>query len=142
MFEESARAPLLISAPGIRGAGKASKSLVEFVDIYPTVAELGGLQAPSRVEGQSLVPLLNNPSRAWKKAAFTQMFDGKDITGRAVVTDRYRYIRWNGPHPDEELFDHANDPREYTNLIQKPGNEKLRARMAAILDAGWKAARA
>jgi len=142
LFEESARAPLLISAPGIRGAGKASKSLVEFVDIYPTVAELGGLQAPARVEGQSLVPLLNNPARAWKKAAFTQMFDGKDITGRAVVTDRYRYIRWTGPHPDEELFDHASDPHEYTNLIRKAGNEKLRARMAGILDAGWKAARA
>ena len=89
-----------------------------------------------------LVTTKYNPARTWKKAAFTQMFDGKDITGRAVVTDRYRYIRWTGPHPDEELFDHASDPHEYTNLIRKPGHDKLRAQMADILAKGWKAARA
>ena len=68
LFEESMRAPLIISAPGRSGNGKGSRALVEFVDIYPTVAELGGLKAPSILEGQSLVPLLDNPARAWKSA--------------------------------------------------------------------------
>jgi len=142
LFEESARAPLIVSAPGMRGNGKASKALVEFVDIYPTVAELGGLRAPDRLEGQSMTPLLHNPSRRWKKAAFTQMYTPEEkIVGRAVVTDRHRYIRWDGPYPGEELFDHATDPREFTNLSADPKHAALKARMAAILDAGWRAAR-
>jgi uncharacterized sulfatase len=142
LFEESARAPLIFAAPGQKGNGKASKSLVEFVDIYPTVAELGGLRGPANLEGQSLVPLLDNPARKWKSAAFTQMYDRDDLVGRAVVTDTHRYIRWEGRFPDEELYDHRNDPREFTNLTRLPGNEAMTTKMRGILDAGWRAARA
>jgi uncharacterized sulfatase len=60
-----------------------------------------------------------------------------------VRTDRYRYIRWTGPHPDQELYDHQADPGEFTNLARKPReNAGVLERMRAILDAGWRAARA
>lgn len=142
LFAESMRAPLIIAAPGRKGNGKASRSLVEFVDIYPTLAELGGLKAPANLEGQSLVPLLDSPSRPWKSAAFSVVTAPKGIMGRAVVTDRYRYIRWTGPHPDEELFDHQIDPREYTNLARQPQHKALLQRMRSVLNAGWQSAKA
>ena len=142
LFEESMRAPLIVAAPGRKGNGKGCKSLVEFVDIYPTVAELGGLKPPGNLEGQSLVSLLDNPARTWKKAAFSVVTAPDGIMGRAVVTDRYRYIRWTGPFPDEELFDERTDPKEYTNLARKGEHAAILKQMRGVLDAGWRAAKA
>ncbi|MEP7366462.1 MAG: sulfatase [Acidobacteriota bacterium] len=142
LFEESMRAPLMISAPGRKGNGKGCGSLVEFVDIYPTLAELAGLKPPDNLEGQSLRPLLDNPSRPWKSAAFSVVTAPNGIVGSCAVTDRYRYIRWTGPYPDEELFDHRADPKEYTNLARFPKNAALLAKMRGVLDAGWQAAKA
>ncbi|MFN7924707.1 MAG: sulfatase [Bryobacteraceae bacterium] len=142
LFEESSRVPLVVSAPGRKGRGTGSRALVELVDLYPTIAELCGLKPPANLEGQSFVPLLDNPSRAWKKAAFTQVSNKKEIVGRAVRTDRYRYIRWEGAYPDDELYDHRSDPHEYTNLARDPSRAGDVKAMRAVLDAGWRAARA
>jgi uncharacterized sulfatase len=142
LFEESMRAPLLISSPGRKGNGKACRSLVEFVDIYPTLASLANLRPPGNLEGQSLVPLLNDPSRAWKSAAFSVMTAPDGIVGRCAVTDRYRYIRWTGPHPGEELYDRQTDPKEYKNLAGIAQHAQLLEKMRRVLDAGWQAARA
>jgi uncharacterized sulfatase len=65
-----------------------------------------------------------------------------DVDGRSVRSERHRYTRWNGAHPDEELYDHSNDPREFTNLARKPEHRAALDRMRATLDAGWRAARA
>lgn len=143
LFEESARAPLIVAAPGRKGAGRGSQSLVEFVDMYPTLAQLAGLKPPPVLEGQSFVPLLDNPGRTWKSAAFTQMADPPNgITGRSVTTGRYRYTRWEGAYPDEELYDHASDPKEYTNLTRDSRQAALLKQLRGTLDAGWKAAQA
>jgi uncharacterized sulfatase len=140
LFEESARAPLLVMAPGRKGNGKGCRALVEFVDIYPTVAELGGLKGPASLEGLSMVPLLDNPARKWKSAAFTQVSAPDGIAGRAVRTDRYRYIRWEGPYPDEELYDHQTDAREFTNLARRPEHAATVKQMQEALKGGWRAA--
>ncbi|HEX5008253.1 MAG TPA: sulfatase-like hydrolase/transferase, partial [Hyphomonadaceae bacterium] len=142
LFEESMRAPLLIAAPGQKGNGKGTRSLVEFVDIYPTLAALAGLKAPGNLEGQSMVPLLDNPARAWKSAAFSVVTAPGGIMGRCAVTERYRYIRWTGPEPDEELFDRSTDPKEYTNLARQPQHAALLGKMRGVMDAGWQAAKA
>jgi uncharacterized sulfatase len=140
LMEESAHVPLIVAAPGRKGHGKASRALVEFVDVYPTVAELCGLKPPANLEGRSFVPLLDNPARRWKKAAFTELHYEK-ITGRSVRTDRYRYIRWEGEGGGEELYDHNSDPREFTNLATKPEHRAPLEAHRRILDAGWRAAR-
>jgi len=89
------------------------------------------------------VPLVDNPARVWKKAAFTQMFGPKEIVGRSAVNDRYHYTRWTGPRPGEELYGHTTDPREFTNLASSRQHAAaLLTRMRGVLDAGWKAARA
>ena len=71
-FETSARVPLIVAAPGRKGNGRQASGLVEFVDVYPTLCELAGLPLPAHLEGVSAVPLLNDPARTWKTAAFTQ----------------------------------------------------------------------
>lgn len=139
LFEDSARVPLIVAAPGRKGNGKASKALVEFVDLYPTLTQLCGLPAPAHLEGQSFVSLLDDPGRKFKKAAFTQLAY-ESITGRSVRTERYRYIRWEGSGGGEELYDHSKDPGEFTNLAVKKGFEAPLAQHRKILDAGWKAA--
>jgi iduronate 2-sulfatase len=70
--EVATRAPLLVSAPGRKARGLGSSALVEFVDVYPTLCELAGLPVPGGLEGTSLVPLLDEPARPWKTAAFSQ----------------------------------------------------------------------
>ena len=62
--------------------------------------------------------------------------------GRAAVNERYRYIRWTGPHPDEELYDRQTDPKEYTNLARKDSYKPVLEQMRKVMDAGWQAARA
>ena len=119
LFEESARVPLLVAAPGARAKGQASPGLVELVDLYPTLAELCGLPAPAGTDGQSFRRWLDEPGRPGKKAAFTEIWLDK-VTGRSVRTERWRYTTWQskeGP-AEEELYDHEADPREYVNLAR------------------------
>ena len=137
LMEESVKAPLIISAPGMRGNGRASRALVEFVDFYPTLADLCGLAAPAGLEGVSLGPLLDDPSASVKDAAFSQVqWEGR-IFGRTMRTDRYRYIRWEGDGGGEELYDHRTDPREFENLASDPQHgdvlERMRSRLARAL---------
>lgn len=67
-FERSCRAPLLIATPGLRG-GQTCRSLVEFVDLYPTIADLCGVPQPHTLAGTSLRPLLADPRATVKNAA-------------------------------------------------------------------------
>ena len=142
-FEVATRAPLILSAPGQKHVGAKTDALAEFVDIYPTLSELCGLPLPEGLEGTSLAPVMNDPNRAWKKAAFSQYPRGK-VMGHSMRTDRYRYTEWAEPdkEPDaRELYDHLKDPDENVNLANLPENRELVAEMSKMLQAGWKAAR-
>ncbi len=144
LFEQSARAPLIIAATG-KKAGVASPRLVEFVDIFPTLTQLCGLPTPEGMEGVSLVRLLEDPNRPWKKAAFTQVQRGQNRMGRSVRTERYRYTEWGdevgrNASATAELYDHETDPNEYTNLVNDPKHAKVVEEMKRLLREGWRAA--
>ncbi len=135
LFEPSAGAPLLIRAPGAAGNGTACRAVVEFVDIYPTVADLCGLAPAGPLDGRSLAPLLAAPAQAWPHAAFTQILrpgDGQPVMGRTVRTDRWRYTEWAGGAAGAELYDHAADPGEFTNLSAAPEHAATRAELRRL----------
>ena len=125
-FEVDARSPLIIAAPEQSVRGRTSRSIVEFVDIYPTVADLADLPAPAHLRGESLRPLLDDPHKIVKTAAFTQhpapAYQDANPTamGYSVRTDRYRYTEWrhleSGEVVARELYDHEEDPQETRNV--------------------------
>lgn len=144
-FETSVRAPLIVALPG-RAAGRTD-ALVEFVDLYPSLAEMCGLPAPAGVEGTSFVPILADPGRTWKKAAFSQYpvsrFDPGRGMGYTMRTDRYRFTEWSfgSRHPRQyELYDHQTDPDENENLAVHPDRQAQVEELARELHQGWKAA--
>jgi len=146
--ELDTNAPLIVSAPGMKAVGKHSDALVEFVDIYPTLAELAGLAPPNHVEGVSFAPLLNAPDRPWKAAAFSQYprgIKGKQLMGYSLRTDRWRYTRWvDRKDPSKvdavELYDHSVDPAENTNVAADPKNAEVLKQLAEQWSRGWREA--
>ena len=144
-FETSAHVPLLISVPGQKAA--RTDALVEFVDIYPTLADLCGLPAPKGVEGTSFAPLVENADRTWKSAAFSQY--PREIPGfgygmgHSIRTKRYRFTEWTVPGTtfrERELYDHSVDPGENVNLAGRGEHRDLVERLGRRLRAGWRAA--
>jgi arylsulfatase A-like enzyme len=146
-YEWDSRSPLILRGPGVP-AKTATGSLVEFVDIYPSVAELAGLPAPRDLEGTSFVPLLKEPSRAWKQAVFTQVLRLRpegNLMAVSMRTDRYRLTRWSEEKDRHavrkiELYDRATDPEEMHNVADSPAHAAARDGLLAKLDAGWRAA--
>ncbi len=115
LFEQSARVPLVVVAPGAKGNGQPCERLVELIDIYPTLVDLCGLPKAEGLEGYSLRPLLDDPDASWRPAAYTQVLRG-DVTGRSVRTARWRYTEWDEGRQGTELYDHDTDPAEHVNL--------------------------
>jgi arylsulfatase A-like enzyme len=143
-FENATRVPLMISAPGMKAAGKKSDGLVELVDIYPTLCELAGVPMPDNLEGVSFAPLLNRSELPWKRAAFSQYPRG-GVMGYSMRTGRYRFTSWQdreAPHVRRavELYDHVRDPDENVNLADRPENAQLVEQLSEQLEAGWPAA--
>jgi uncharacterized sulfatase len=136
LFENSARVPLIIALPGLTN-GKSSLRTVELLDIYPTLAELCGLNPPKDIQGKSLLPLIKNPNEKWDKPAYTQVQriinrdkpDQKIIMGRSVRTERLRYTEWDEGKEGVELYDYQTDPREFTNLAK---NDKYKATIKSL----------
>ena len=88
--------------------------MIQNIDLYPTILELCSLPARDGLDGQSIVPLLQNPKRKWNRPVLTTFGKGN----YAVRTKRWRYIRYNDG--GEELYDHETDPKEWTNLAKLP----------------------
>ena len=132
LFELSARAPLIVVTPEIKTAGRGCSGIVEFVDIYPTLADLCELSPPANLEGTSFKPLLNDPELPWKKTAFTQVQRGR-IAGRSVRTERWRYTEWERGTQGAELYNHDTDPGEYYNLTGDPQYAETIAELKKLL---------
>jgi len=150
-FEIDCNAPLVISDPRMKNKGIKTRALTEFVDIYPSLCELCELEKPDHLEGTSFVPLMNDPEREWKKAAFSIWVSKKyrydfdaQVIGYAMKTDRYRYIEWkhtrSGKVKARELYDHKIDPQENINVIDDPDYIKIVKEMKQLMDKGWKGA--
>lgn len=151
-YELSTRVPLILSVPGQPVAAKPCDRLVELVDLYPTLADVCGLEPPADLDGISMKLLLAEPGREWKQAVFSQYPRDRtshrhrshgDIMGYAVRTERYRYVEWRDWQTKNviarELYDHASDPHESQNIAQQTEHTKTVSRLAEMLKRGPKA---
>src|SRR5690606_38974434 len=129
LFEGSARVPLMIVAPGVTAAGGVAPSPVSHVDLYPTLAELAGIEAPQNLQGQSLVPMLRDPAQQGRGWALTQVTRRGPPESRAAAqrffgyslrTERWRYTEWDAGEEGVELYDHEDDPGELVNVAREP----------------------
>lgn len=136
LFEGVARNPLLVAGPGVT-RNQASPRTVEFVDIYPTLAELCQLSgAPQNLAGRSLAPLLKNPRAPWAKPALTQVRRGsgdKTFMGYTIRTERWRYTEWDEGQQGVELYDEIRDPKELHNLAGQAKYAQQQAQMKQLL---------
>ncbi len=146
--ENDVNSPLILSVPGMKNAGAHSAALVEFVDIYPTLSELAGLPLPEHLEGVSFKPLLDDPKRPWKTAAFSQYPrpDKGGLMGYSMRTDRYRFTVWVNDKDHTkvdavELYDHQVDPQENVNIAKDPANADLVKQLMAQWEKGWQGAK-
>jgi uncharacterized sulfatase len=124
LFEESARSPLIVTGPGVHAKAKGSPRTVEYLDLYPTIAELAALTPPREIEGRSLAPLLKDPKAEWNHPALTQVRRGTAadgfFMGYSIRTERWRYSEWDEGKRGTELYDEKSDPGEMRNLARDP----------------------
>ena len=124
LWEESARVPLVVAPAKSQGkqfgkAGQLCSKPVGLIDLYPTMLQMCGLPAKKSNQGDSLVPLLKNPSANWRFSTLTTYARGN----HTLRSERYRYLRFEDG--SEELYDHAEDPNEWTNLATRLKYAKL-----------------
>ena len=127
-YEQATRSPLIFAGGDWTGA---SNSPTEFVDVYPTLCELAGVDTPDNLDGESLVPLFEKKVDKVKDFAVSQFPREDDKMGYTFRNDRYRYTVWlkdnfRSDRPfdkalidAEEFYDYAKDPEERKNLISE-----------------------
>jgi iduronate 2-sulfatase len=148
-LEWGTHSPLMVRVPGQSTAGISTDGLAEFVDAYPTLAEACALPIPDHCEGTSLIPLVKNPDRPWKTAAFSQFqktINGVRCIGLTMRTDQFRYTQWREREKMDnlvayELYDHRTNHNENENVAADPKLARTVKTLAAKMKAGWKAAR-
>jgi arylsulfatase A-like enzyme len=131
-FELATRAPLLISVPHAKTAGQKCDAPVEFVDVYPTLADLCGLKIPDGLDGKSLKPFIENPSAPKQKVAISQYprsTPSGPAMGYSIRDERWRCTFWRARNGEKiiatELYDEVNDPAETVSLAGKPEHNAL-----------------
>ncbi|MDF1823962.1 MAG: sulfatase [Verrucomicrobiales bacterium] len=147
VFDLDARVPLIIRSAEF-ARRQRSDSLVELLDIYPTLTELCGLEFPKGVEGVSLVPLLEAPGRSVRQVALTQTArpnyprgEMPEVMGYSIRSKDHRYTEWrdfaSGEVVSRELYDHRRDSGETVNLAGREDVvslvEKFSEQLQAIL---------
>ena len=132
-------APLVVRAPGM-AENQQTNALTEFVDMYPSLCDLCGLDRPGHLEGSSFVPLLEDPERSWKRAAFSQYPRGK-VMGYTMRTNRFRYTEWQDRQTGEplarELYDHDRDAQENVNAVEKDTYVNAVSELGKAMAEGW-----
>lgn len=157
-YEVDTRVPMIFSGPGVVAKGESCNAITEFLDIYPTLCELAGLDVPEHLHGKSVKPLLEKPGESWDNIAFSQFlqgrfgrsknkFEGREFMGYAMRTQHYRYIEWYEWNPvsnskeaflEAELYDQKTDPHENTNLSNYPANKYLIDSLSLMMKKEWR----
>lgn len=151
-FELDTRVPLMIRTPGLVQPGVATESLVEYVDLYPTIASLAKLPLPKGLDGRSIVPILRDPTAKVHDHVLSQFSrpfaaGNPEVMGYSVRTEQHRYTRWidwkTKELKAEELYDYRSNKSvglemsfriERNNVADQPEYAGLREQMRLTLE--------
>lgn len=145
LFEEATQTPLIVYHPDMEPPENETTSLVEFVDIYPTLAEMCGLDTPDYLTGRSFSKLFDDPNADFREYAYSVVSRhlngvdrsavnwGMEIAGEALRKDSFRYVEWDSGDEGIELYDVVNDPGEHNNLAKDPEYFQVCERLSTIL---------
>lgn len=150
------KVPMIIRYPDQENRGAQTFEIIELIDMFPSLCELADIEIPDYMQGTSFVPLIKDPERKWKSAAFSQFHrrpkhstDGKRYMGYSMNTKKYHYIEWyswdpksgtRGDLKSTELYNSENDPFEKINIASKPNLSKVVEDLSNQLAGGWKEA--
>lgn len=131
-YEIDTRVPMIISIPGMQNAGKRTMQVVELLDLYPTLCDLAGIDAPSFVDGKSLRPVIEDVEKPIHAGAISQYYRKKDddeVMGYAIRTTTHRFVEWRdfktGEVASTELYDHSQDADELKNIADSAPSELI-----------------
>lgn len=128
LFLESAIAPMIIRHPNI--APRIVEEVVELLDLYPTLAKMAKLNAPTNLEGQDMTALMQGQPQSWKNYAIVETRH-QGVVGKAVYTPEWSYMDWGEYGP--ELYDLKRDPNQWDNLARRRAYEHITERLKALL---------
>lgn len=138
MYEPCLRIPLLISWPGVTRPKSHSEFLVQNLDLAPTLLEIAGIDIPSRMQGKSIVPILNGETPVWRDSIYYHYYEYPGAHSvqkhEGVRTNEYKLIHYY--EIDEwEMFDFKNDPDEIHNLYENPAYSGIQSELKQKLRA-------
>lgn len=138
VFDLGARAPLMMWLPGSNSMGRATDSVVELLDLYPTLVDYCSLEAPHRLSGKSLRPVLEDPTSDFMKPAYTQVVRSDVGMGYSVRYEDWRFTQW-GTRGDGgvELYNQAEDENGYYNLAGRSEYSEMQGKLAGLLLDGF-----
>lgn len=133
VYERGTRAPFIISGNDIKQKGASTNAMIEFIDIYPTLAEVCKLDnVPDYLEGKSFVSVLDNPDLEFRSEVRAIVGRGK-MLGKTVKTKEWRYTEWDGGQKGVELYNQVDDPMEYNNLANDKDCDMIIREMKKLL---------
>jgi uncharacterized sulfatase len=119
VFEQGTKAPFIVAGQSVGKKGVQSDAMFEFIDIYPTLADLFNLEAPDHLEGKSFAEVIEDPSQSFRSEVRAITRRG-EMVGSTVKNANWRYTEWDNGEGGRELYDQANDPIEYNNMAENP----------------------
>ena len=133
VFEKGTNAPFIVTGKAAGKKGVESNAMFEFIDIYPTLAEVMELKnVPDYLEGKSFASVVNDPSRSFRSEVRAIIGRG-DMLGRTVKNRNWRYTEWDNGKMGRELYDETKDPIEYNNLAENPDYKEVISEMRTLL---------
>ena len=127
LWEDTTHVPFILSYPAEIVQNKMCNAPVSLIDIFPTLIDLSGLPEKGDLDGNSLVPLLKNPTMDWDRPVLTTYGKGN----HAVRSGKWRYIQYQDG--GSELYDHQKDPNEWYNLSDKEDHREVVVELKAHL---------
>lgn len=121
LWEEATRSVFIWKVPGVTQPESVCQRPVDHMSIYPTLCDLCGIATPAHVEGASIRKLLADPNAAWDRPALTTFH----LNNHSLRSEQWRYIRY--ADGSEELYNHDNDPYEWTNVAADPNYASVKA---------------